>query len=152
DPGWRLEELEAARALVPDPQNSAARVAAARKLFPAGWPNRDLYKALENLPPERDLGAAPAELLRARLARARSALEVARTVADLPAGRFEIAWGDDLFSMRLDDIIDSRGVARLLAYDAALRAHDGDADGALTSCQAIVNTGRAIGDAPLILA
>jgi hypothetical protein len=42
-------------------------------------------------------------------------------------------------------------VARLLEYDAWLRAHLGDGDGALRSCQAIVNAGRSIGDEPLAI-
>jgi hypothetical protein len=42
-----------------------------------------------------------------------------------------------------------REVARLLSYDVLLRAHDGDADGALASCRAILNAGRSLRDEPL---
>src|SRR5262249_6474860 len=39
DPGgWRLEDLEANRAAVPDDRNAALRVLAAQKLLPTGWP------------------------------------------------------------------------------------------------------------------
>src|SRR5271157_1878997 len=37
DPGWRLEELEAARARVPDVENSANLVAKAGSLLPKNW-------------------------------------------------------------------------------------------------------------------
>src|SRR5439155_8048535 len=33
-------------------------------------------------------------------------------------------------------------------HDAVLRAHDGDADGALASCRGALNAGRSIGDEP----
>ena len=35
--------------------------------------------------------------------------------------------------------------------DAALRAHDGDSDGALESCRAIVGVSRSIGDEPFLI-
>src|SRR5207249_12186268 len=37
DPGWRLAELEAARAEVPDSENAALQVAAGKKFLTAGW-------------------------------------------------------------------------------------------------------------------
>src|SRR6267378_4265851 len=37
DPGWRLEEMEAARAAVPDAENGAVLVLAAHPLIPARW-------------------------------------------------------------------------------------------------------------------
>jgi hypothetical protein len=38
-----------------------------------------------------------------------------------------------------------------LATDAAIRAQDGDIDGALDSCRAILNVGRSIGDEPFLI-
>ena len=40
---------------------------------------------------------------------------------------------------------------RLLVADAAIRAHDGDCDGALDSCRAILGTARSIGDEPFLI-
>src|ERR1700756_2904212 len=37
DPGWRLMELETSRAEVPDSENAALQVLAAKRLIPAGW-------------------------------------------------------------------------------------------------------------------
>ena len=45
----------------------------------------------------------------------------------------------------------TRSVARLLEADAALRADDGDSDGALDSCRGILATARSIGDEPMLI-
>src|ERR1043166_7953341 len=37
DPGWRFEEMEAARAVVPDADNGALVVLAAHRLIPPKW-------------------------------------------------------------------------------------------------------------------
>src|SRR5438270_13289955 len=37
DPGWRFDDMEAARAKLPDDDNGALVVLAARALIPAGW-------------------------------------------------------------------------------------------------------------------
>src|SRR5205085_7928808 len=42
-------------------------------------------------------------------------------------------------------------VARLLGADAAIRAHDGDIDGALDSCRAQLGVARSIGDEPFLM-
>jgi hypothetical protein len=39
----------------------------------------------------------------------------------------------------------------VLAADAAIRVHDGDPDGALDSCRAILGVGRSIGDEPFLI-
>src|SRR5262249_1737408 len=44
DPGWRLEELEAKRALIPDEENSAIDLIKARTLLPRRWPSWDAYQ------------------------------------------------------------------------------------------------------------
>src|SRR5262249_47891614 len=43
-------------------------------------------------------------------------------------------------------------VGGLLGHDADLRAQDGDADGALVSCRALLNAGRSVGDEPQLFA
>src|SRR5258708_4808182 len=39
DPGWRLEDLEAARAKIPDAENSALVVIETARLMPPKWTN-----------------------------------------------------------------------------------------------------------------
>src|SRR5262245_36811661 len=46
DPGWRLDDLLARRAAVPDERNAALRVLAITARLPANYPNPDLDKAL----------------------------------------------------------------------------------------------------------
>src|SRR6266571_8642808 len=50
DPGWRLEELEAKRAVIPADENSAEQILAIKGLLPKPWPSRafsDLPKSME---------------------------------------------------------------------------------------------------------
>src|SRR5262249_51586604 len=45
----------------------------------------------------------------------------------------------------------TRQVARLLTYDAIIRSHEGDIDGAITSAHAALNSGRSVGDEPCLV-
>src|SRR5690348_8678411 len=89
DPGWRLAELEAARAPVPDAENGALEVQAAAALLPTPWlpPTTNNSPGLED---DIDQVQAPARLggplgrtLRAELAKAAPALAPARRLADM---------------------------------------------------------------------
>jgi hypothetical protein len=44
-----------------------------------------------------------------------------------------------------------RNLATVLSYEAARQALEGDVEGALITCRALINTGRSIGDEPLIV-
>src|SRR5206468_2556483 len=95
------------------------------------------------------LNAAQLAVLRTYIGLASPALADANRIADLPQGRyadrkvaFLSSWGS------LPHSQEAREVANLLLYDAILRAHDGDARGALTANRAVVNVGRSIGDDP----
>src|SRR5688572_21570884 len=46
DPGWHFADLEARREPVPDAENSAPRVLAARQLIPKTWPDPKLDESL----------------------------------------------------------------------------------------------------------
>ena len=48
DPGWRLAELVAKRAAVPDEQNGALQVMAAAQLIPLEWPQPSFPAPLFN--------------------------------------------------------------------------------------------------------
>src|SRR5262245_40112547 len=50
DPGWRLEEIEAAREVIPEAENSARVVMAALKFLPRRWAEES---EIRELPPER---------------------------------------------------------------------------------------------------
>jgi hypothetical protein len=81
----------------------------------------------------------------------RPALEEALAVAEMPRGRYEATWSGDMFTGRLADVQAARRVARWLRLDAALKAHDGDIEGALQYARAILNVGRSMGDEPALV-
>jgi hypothetical protein len=154
DPGWRFDDLEAARPDVPDAENGATLVLSARALMPAAWPagpvggRPGLSERIPELPPAQRLNAEDLAELRAELEKVAAALDVARGLADRPRGRYTVAWTSDLFNTWMKHVQDVRDVALLLAFDALLRALDGDGDGACRSCQAALNAGRSLGDEP----
>ena len=72
-------------------------------------------------------------------------------MARYPRGRHELIIGPTVIDTQLPETQAARAAARLLAADSAIRAHDGDADAAIDSCRAILNTGRSIGDEPFAI-
>jgi len=153
DPGWRLADLEAARATVPDNENSALQVRSAFKLLPAKWgqisPNgTDLAGEVGLLPPNVRLSNDQRERARSALANTAAAFEKARQLAELPRGRYRIAWSADGIGTPIPHIDEARAIASLLSMDVAARADEGAIDDALEVCRALVNVGRSLGDEP----
>jgi hypothetical protein len=154
DPGWRLAELEAARAPVPDAENGALQVQAADALLPTPWlpppanNSTGLEDDIDQVPGPVRLGGPLSRTLRAELAKAAPALTPARRLAEMPRGRYDVTWARDGMGNLMPHLEQMSQVARLLRLDAVLRAHDGDVDGALASCRAVLNTGRSVGDEP----
>jgi hypothetical protein len=163
DPHWRLPDLEAHRAIVPDTENSAIQVLAAKQALPTDWPHwptpgladdsREASEArikfgdaLSALEPPEQLNAQQFAALRMELKRAGPALEMARKLATMPNGRYSVNWARDFISTLLPHAQNAREMATLLADDALLRAQDGDLDGALVSARAALNCGRSLGD------
>jgi hypothetical protein len=167
DPNWRLDDLMAHRDAVPDAENAALVVAEALPLLPESWPTEPAPPPGQPAPPPSGpaqaygrlvvmadnvpLDDATADVLRGELKTYDEAVRIARTVADYRRGRHELELGPTLFDTRIPETQATRAVARLMAADAAIRAHDGDADGALDSCRAILGVGRSIGDEPLLI-
>jgi hypothetical protein len=96
-----------------------------------------------------DEGLAAA--IRADLNAYREALQIARTVANHPRGWRSVTLGPAVMDTSLAETQAARPVARLLQSDAAIRIHDGDVEGSLDSCRAILNVGRSIGDEPFLV-
>src|SRR6516162_7469939 len=95
DPGWRLEQIEAKRKVIPDDQNGAVQI---RKvvdlLIAAKWPDQKFYDRAGKFPPlPGRLSADDEAFLRAELAKANAARAEARKMLDFSEGRFKIAWG-----------------------------------------------------------
>jgi predicted Zn finger-like uncharacterized protein len=170
EPGWRMADLQRKRAVIPDSENSALVVMAAKKLLPADWPKwpvkagafdterqaqerQAFEESLNNVPPNEELTEAQVAALRSELRRASAALAEARKLANMPRGRFPIEWsrGPDVLLDKLP-YADARDVTRLLEYDALVRAHERDLDTALASCRAGINAGRCIDEDPMPIA
>jgi serine/threonine protein kinase len=162
DPDWRLEQLLARRQVIPDDQNGARQIAAFRKLAEearsgsaGGGPwmlsptVRERMQAPENQPPPSRLSAADATLFRAELKRMDHALVLARTMKDYPSGRFQVNYTRDAFSTNLADWAAGRHLADLLRLDALVQIQAGSRPGALASCLAMLNVGRAYADEPM---
>ncbi len=149
DPHWRLQDLEARRATVPDGQNAALQILTVRKGIPGGWgAGTNLGPLFDGLPPEIRLNELQVKALRTELAKARTALAEARKLKDLPRGRFPVTY-DRYFRSVHNESGAAGEVVNLLVDDVLLQAEDRQPDNALDSCRAILNCGRAVGDEPL---
>lgn len=160
DPGWRLDELEAKRKTIPDENNAALIILQANGLMPRYWPpsllrnvarpdgvveERSLESRLFDLPPNVQLDGADERFMRAEMLRVESALLQARKLERMSEGYFPIIWTKDFVST--PDYFDGvREVAELLAWDAKLRAQEGDGDSALASARGIFVAARSLGD------
>ncbi|HWG47677.1 MAG TPA: hypothetical protein VN688_33240 [Gemmataceae bacterium] len=156
DPRWRLSEMEADRAVIPEEKNSAEKILAIKPLLPAEDAKDEakrtaLEASLANLDLQRQLNEEQVEALRAKLKRAATALAKARKLVDMPEGRYPLAYAADFISTLLPHVDLVRQIANLLAYDAMMRAQEDDADGALASCRAALNAGRSLGDEPIAI-
>jgi hypothetical protein len=153
DPRWRLEDIEADRKAYSDDQNGALQTIAIAKLLGRNsvsiHPNYgDLF---DNYPPERQLNSVQMEVIREAFDRIEEARIEAGKLKDLHGGRFAITYSPDFISTLMPNQQNARQSMDLLQHDAVFRAQNGDADGAMESCQALVNAGRALGDEPLLI-
>jgi ABC-type transport system involved in multi-copper enzyme maturation permease subunit len=154
DPGWRLEEIEAARAVVPDEENSARVIREVKIHFPGDWDvgrGQKFYELFQDLAPEKQLNDKQVQELTEYFERLEPFLIVARRLIDMPRGRAPIHWTNDGISTLLTETQNTRTGATFLEYDAILRSQENDPDGALDSCRGILNSGRSIGDEPTLI-
>jgi hypothetical protein len=168
DPNWRLNDLMAHREPVPPEENSAIIVEAVLWHLPEEWPDHEppekpgwvnppptaLQQAvnrLAELETNLRLDDVTATRLREEREEYREAVELARTLADSERGRHELRIGPTVIDTLLPETQASRTVARLLNLDAATLAHDGNPDGAIDSCRAILGVARSIGDEPFLI-
>ncbi len=143
DPRWRMEDIEADRAVVPDEENGALTLLAAQAKMPPNWSGlvglQQTVRVLQQSgpPTEKQIAA-----VRADLAPAAAAISVARRLADQPRGRRPDSTASPFPALE---------VGKVLTIDAQLWAWAGDYDGALTSLCAGVNVGRSFGDEPNLM-
>ena len=150
DPGWRFEDLEARRKVIPDEENAALRVLAARQVMPAVWATGvptakkgafiyPVNEAISRLPPPVQLDDVVARELAAELANVEAALVEARKLKGLSEGRYPAAlqvngffWGEAPALHR------SREIATLLEWEAAALAHAGRTGESLATGRAVL--------------
>jgi len=165
DPGWRWDELQAARVKLPAGQNSADQLLNARKLLGSSWPPvppaaagpdapepQTLDQVLAKVPANILLDEDFAAELGQELDRIAPAVVVARRLSELPQGRHPIVLAPDFVSTRMDSIQDARTIATLLRLDAARLSQEGSLDRALDSCRAAINVGRSMNDEQFLIA
>jgi hypothetical protein len=160
DPGWRLNELEATRAIIPPDVNPAMQVLAAQKLEPQGgspkWmlplPNgTGLVDALEELSPQVRLSAAQRKELFEGLQPSSNALKEVKKIVGMAQGRFGVKWSKDAAGTLMPHLDAVNRIGSLLRYEAIARADAGDLVGALEAGRAAVYLGRSIGDEPALV-
>jgi len=154
DPGWRLQDLEDKRAVIPDPENSSLLIREVKAHLPENWEYaryQKFYEQFVDLDPEKQLNDEQVKKLTEVFENHEPVLILARRLADMPRGRAPITWSKDGLFIILNDTQNARTTVNFLRYDALLRSQENDADGALESCRAIVNAGRSIGDEPSLI-
>lgn len=153
EPGWRLADIEAARAEVAEEENSARVVLAAAKLLGTRpWPPKELADDhFRNLPPTARLSDEDFDLLTKELASVRPTLAIADKLADMPRGRHCIHFERNPLATTFPHVEDCRRIADLLVYEAMRRNQAGQSKDALTACRAALNAVRSIGDEPIMI-
>jgi hypothetical protein len=150
DPDWRLEQIEAKRKVIPDEKNGAKQIGKVVALLRSvRWSSLELSERVHTLPAVQLSGQEEA-LLRANLDKVSDARSEARKMLAFPEGRLRVVWGRTGMDIILDEQQATRNVAELLLWDAALRAQEGDVNGAVGSCRCILHCGRVIGDEPIL--
>src|SRR5258708_27945561 len=123
EPGWRLADIEAAREVVPDDENSALVVNRAFTSLPPNWPSEGVGDRINVRPPEARLDDEDTSWLADELCQRQAALLEARKLAELPKGRHPIAFKSDFVSTLLPSQQNTRSILSLLQLDAMLPAH-----------------------------
>jgi hypothetical protein len=153
DPGWRLEDIEAAREVLKPEENSALHVIKVRGLVGGGsilYRNENM-QLFDNLDSPYQLNAQQLDILRQAYADQEDGLQECRKLKDMPKGRFPITFSEDFITTLLPHQQNARRIFEAMQHDAWLRAQNGDLDGAVESCRAGMNSARSIGDEPTLI-
>ncbi|MHB1423286.1 MAG: hypothetical protein ACYC3I_08840 [Gemmataceae bacterium] len=155
DPGWRPEDIEAAREEVPEEENSARVVLAAVQQMPQPplrWPSADFHdENFRRTPPNEKLNGEDFLLLSKELASARTALNIALKLADMPRGRHPLHNASNPMATLLPHVQECRNIVNLLVYESMRRNQKGESKNAITACRAALNVARSIGDEPFYI-
>jgi hypothetical protein len=146
DPGWRIDELEAARQPVPNEKNGALLVMEVKEMLPKPWrPGPPVPK------PQRLIDAKRYADLRTAVQSLETATAKALPLAEFPTGRFPNGEVTDPLAAS-KHCTDAADVALLLRMKAMVLAQEKDPDGALRAALAIAGAARSVGDEPRLVA
>ncbi len=158
DPGWRLDEIQAARekAFPPDAENITKLAVKIKDDTPKAF---EEFQTRADTPspwlPEREFNhlPSPAKLADARRTRTacRDVIERAMKLGTLTSGGVIPSPTPNPMSTLLPHIQPQRTTAALLNLNAVVLAADKDADGALASNRAGLNLVRGFGDEPMLI-
>ena len=151
DPGWRLEDIEANREVIPQDENSARVVLLVAHSLPKGWNKDEVNKELDENPPNHRLREKTAGSLRASLAPLDLGLKKIQRLARMPKGRYPIHYTDDFISTLVPHVDHLRSCYDLLGRDLADKTERGQFEGALETAAAFLNATRSMGDEPLMI-
>jgi hypothetical protein len=152
EPGWRLEDIEAAREDIPDQENSARVIAAAMLGMPRLWPPPVFPRQpFELIPPNEELNDDDFARLSTGLASLRPALDAAAKLAGMPRGRYTIYFTRNPIEIPLPHLEDSRKISTLFVFEAMRRNQKGETKNALAACRTALNAARSIGDEPFYI-
>jgi hypothetical protein len=149
DPGWRLEDIEAAREAIPEEKNSARVVVVAGSQLPKDWPPKEIAEILERYKPEEQLTREDFHRLSEELNAIKPALDEARKLADFRKGRHHIEYARDILGTLLKDQSRVPPITQLLLADAMRNEQTRRLKEAMIACRAALNAGRSLGDEPL---
>jgi hypothetical protein len=152
EPGWRLEDIEAAREDVPEEENSARVIAAAAKWLPRTWPPPHFpAEPFQLQPPNEKLHNDDFVRLSSELASMRPALDAVIKLADMPRGRYPLPFERNPTDIPMSQINETRKISTLLIYESMRRNQNSDTKDALAACRAALNAARSIGDEPFYI-
>jgi hypothetical protein len=152
DPHWRWPDLIAQiPAPPPDDRNAAVQLLKVCDLL-----KKTPFNAVAKKTKSRDnrarMSADQVQVLRGAFSRLdANAVNEARKLKDMPEGCMAIKPAENPLQIANPRANEKVAVMRLLQHDAMLRGHDGDLNGAVESCQALLLAANASNDDPTLM-
>jgi hypothetical protein len=155
EPGWRLDDIEAAKSRIPNDENATPHVLAAnRAMTEAKGDQWDLFDTafhweLELIPPREPLSEKQRNELTRMLKDYELALPEARGVARFPRGRYSCEDGKKKCVRMIDGLKEHRyadSIAAVLFLDAVSLCENDKLEDSWRSGQALINVGRSFGE------
>jgi hypothetical protein len=148
--GWRLEEIEQRRALLPAEQNAAIHIKAAAACLPnpIQWPQEKELTDFEAGPPQCRLDPQFIGPLRQAVEPVLPALAHIKKAVPLKTGRTPVQWTPDYISTSVVHVQEMRCLGAFLHYLALLQIEDGDRDKGWQTTLMILAVGRSQGEEP----